>query len=99
MLPDAYSSSKKTGNANSTLNIDKFKIHYIRFVIITSKYYLSQINENMRRNPTITATQVKRWDQQMRVMQIWNVLLIRAAICSSIGMELEKDFGLVKIQQ
>ena len=26
MLPDAYSSSKKTGNANSTLNIDKFKI-------------------------------------------------------------------------
>ena len=53
----------------------------------------------MRRNPTITATQVKRWDQQMRVMQIWNVLLIRAAICSSIGMELEKYFGLVKIQQ
>ena len=26
MLPDAYSPSKKTGNANSTLNIDKFKI-------------------------------------------------------------------------
>ena len=26
MLPDAYSSSKKSGNANSTLNIDKFKI-------------------------------------------------------------------------